>query len=188
MMAVVWRNTSRTSWRQNMGCHPAVHILKTHRLVNDSKCHVPFKRKKGYLQKKKKHLIKIPQHICFQNVYLERRMAGHNLKSRSSANVSSVPTLKAIILSAFIHGWFCVFNWIEFGTCYGQSFHAQIQKCHRIVYKNWVQSLWKQWSLVWKIDIEGWIWLYSQLNTTNSKPLHIKVDVASCSLTAIFHL
>lgn len=158
-----------------------------HRLVNDSKCHAPFKRKQEYLHGKK-NLIKILQYINFQNVYLERRMAGHNLESGSSANVSSVPTLKAIILSAVTHGWFCVFNWIEFGTCSGQSFHAQIQKCHRIVYKNWVQSLWKKWSLLWKIDIEGWMWLYSQLNTTNPKPLHIKVDVASCSVTTIFHL
>lgn len=88
------------------------------------------------------------------------------------ASVSLIPTLKAIILSAFTQGWFCMLNWIEFGTCYDQSFEPHIQKCHSVVYKNWGQSFWNKWSLSWITEIEGWIWFYSQLNITNHKPLH----------------
>lgn len=134
---------------------------------------------------KKKNLIKTPQSTCFQNVYLERRMGGCVLEL---ASVSLIPTLKAIILSAFTQGWFCMLNWIEFGTCYDQSFESPIQKCHSVVYKNWGQSFWNKWSLSWITEIEGWIWFYSQLNITNHKPLHIRVDVPSFSMTIVFYL
>lgn len=149
-------------------------------MVKDSKFHGPC----GYLEKKK-NLIKTPQSTCFQNVYLERRMGGCVLEL---ASVSLIPTLKAIILSAFTQGWFCMLNWIEFGTCYDQSFEPHIQKCHSVVYKNWGQSFWNKWSLSWITEIEGWIWFYSQLNITNHKPLHIRVDVPSFSTTTVFYL